>query len=770
MKLALVYGVKSQAVANTIKKIKDNIDIDCFNDIPEFIDITLKRRIMYDRLLMPTTAINENALDDLKQFWSGYMRNTSIVLLCRQGVDDNIGHYFASHFVSPNVCAMFVEQNKKTGSLLTDAILMPMQKLNDNYGLKDILKVQLEDEGQELNLEQPLEQDKEQVEQVANIEQFSQPNEEQLNQSDIVQNKLEDKPKKGFGLFGRKNKKQKNVNQPINNQGIVNNGMPNQGMPNNGMNNQGMPNNGMPNNGMPNNGMPNNGMPNQGMPNNGMNNQGMPNNGMNNQGMPNNDMYNQGMPNNVMNNQGIANNGMPNNSMPNNVMHNQGMANNNGMSNNDMNNGVHNKGTSSQVMRNHNKLNRGVSNQVIQNQENFEQKYEEIPNQINDTDFMETPTDIDYAKDFENSIEDKIETNSTIVEDNIETFAYNENNLQEGLEDEISEDLGNLTYANDTETLENANENIVGEVSEDLGDLTYVNDTQPIENNRNVSVSEVSEDLGDIDLGSAENAYREINETPKVITKEVVREVIRDTGGSSNLIKSIADGKNPSVVVVTGDRGTGITSTCLSIASFFCKTTSVLYFDCDVDNHGLLNYINYEEFRDFEPTKQSGVKICKSGKVFRNCVCSFDDNLDILSTDFSVEVTDSELECTAGVVAEKVVDYGLVIVDCPASKLHCISDLLLSGNTIICVDSSKRGFMNMLCSLESSTLSLRYKKLMVNKGIMFLTKYNKDIDIKRIVNYVKSIYEPEGVDWLAMHSLPFNGKIDSKILSRVFTK
>ena len=735
MKLALVYGVKSQAVANTIKKIKDNIDIDCFNDIPEFIDITLKRRIMYDRLLMPTTAINENALDDLKQFWSGYMRNTSIVLLCRQGVDDNIGHYFASHFVSPNVCAMFVEQNKKTGSLLTDAILMPMQKLNDNYGLKDILKVQLEDEGQELNLEQPVEQDKEQVEQVANIEQFSQPHEEQLNQSDIVQNKLEDKPKKGFGLFGRKNKKQKNVNQPINNQGIVNNGMPNNGMPNNDIYNQ-----------------------------------GMPNNVMNNQGIANNGMPNDSMPNNVMNNQGIANNGMPNNSMPNNVMHNQGMANNNGMSNNDMNNGVHNKGTSRQVMRNHNKLNNGVSNQVIKNQENFEQKYEEIPNQINDTDFMETPTDIDYAKDFENSIEDKIETNSTIVEDNIETFAYNENNLQEGLEDEISEDLGNLTYANDTETLENANENIVGEVSEDLGDLTYVNDTQPIENNRNVSVSEVSEDLGDIDLGSAENAYREINETPKVITKEVVREVIRDTGGSSNLIKSIADGKNPSVVVVTGDRGTGITSTCLSIASFFCKTTSVLYFDCDVDNHGLLNYINYEEFRDFEPTKQSGVKICKSGKVFRNCVCSFDDNLDILSTDFSVEVTDSELECTAGVVAEKVVDYGLVIVDCPASKLHCISDLLLSGNTIICVDSSKRGFMNMLCSLESSTLSLRYKKLMVNKGIMFLTKYNKDIDIKRIVNYVKSIYEPEGVDWLAMHSLPFNGKIDSKILSRVFTK
>ena len=184
----------------------------------------------------------------------------------------------------------------------------------------------------------------------------------------------------------------------------------------------------------------------------------------------------------------------------------------------------------------------------------------------------------------------------------------------------------------------------------------------------------------------------------------------------------------------------------------------------------MLNYINYEDFRDFEVTKQSGVKICKNSRVFDNCVCRFDTNFDILSSDFSVDVEDKELECTAGVVAEKIVDYGLIVVDCPASKLHCISELLLMGNTIICVDSSKRGFMNMLCSLENSPLALRYKKLMVNKGIMFLTKDNKDIDIKRIVNYVKSIYEPEGVDWLAIHSLPFNGKMDEKILTRVFTK
>ena len=45
MKLALIYGGKSQRIADTIKTIKDNLDIDCFKDIAEFIDMTLKRRI-----------------------------------------------------------------------------------------------------------------------------------------------------------------------------------------------------------------------------------------------------------------------------------------------------------------------------------------------------------------------------------------------------------------------------------------------------------------------------------------------------------------------------------------------------------------------------------------------------------------------------------------------------------------------------------------------------------------------------------------------------
>ena len=57
MKLALIYGGKSQKIAETVKTIKDNLDIDCFKDIPEFIDTTIKRQIMYDRLLMPTTKL-----------------------------------------------------------------------------------------------------------------------------------------------------------------------------------------------------------------------------------------------------------------------------------------------------------------------------------------------------------------------------------------------------------------------------------------------------------------------------------------------------------------------------------------------------------------------------------------------------------------------------------------------------------------------------------------------------------------------------------------
>lgn len=308
------------------------------------------------------------------------------------------------------------------------------------------------------------------------------------------------------------------------------------------------------------------------------------------------------------------------------------------------------------------------------------------------------------------------------------------------------------------------------EVDEDFGDLSAGFTDQDMQSGSGSGAVQVSgvedEDLGSIDVASAEEQYRKENEQPKVVTKEVVREVVRG-GGSSNAFKAVMSGRSKKTIIVTGDRGSGVTSTCLKLAEAFAKKVQVLYVDCDSINHGLLSYIDYDTFRTYEQIHMSGLKLCRDGHAFRNCTINYATNLDIISTDYSCDVSEEELTVSQGVIAEEALEYGVVIVDCPVSRLHCISDLILTGVTVVCTEDTKRGFMNMLCQLESSTLPLRYKRSMVSKGTMLLTKRSKKMDSKKLVKHIQDIFESDGADWLQMKMREFDGNFNEKLISEI---
>ena len=120
-----------------------------------------------------------------------------------------------------------------------------------------------------------------------------------------------------------------------------------------------------------------------------------------------------------------------------------------------------------------------------------------------------------------------------------------------------------------------------------------------------------------------------------------------------------------------------------------------------------------------------------------------------------------------GIVAENLNKYGVVIVDCPISKLHCVQDLIMTGNVAICVEDNKRGFMNALNALDSSELPLRYKRSIVSKGTIVRTKVNRKNDYKRVLSYINSIVELDECDWLSMVIKEFNGKITSDLLTEI---
>ena len=303
---------------------------------------------------------------------------------------------------------------------------------------------------------------------------------------------------------------------------------------------------------------------------------------------------------------------------------------------------------------------------------------------------------------------------------------------------------------------------------EDFGENTYVQE-EPKESEEIATVED--EDFSNMNLGQAEEEYQKANETPKVVTKTVVKEVIRNVATNTQLVDKIYNGTTQQIIIVTGDRGTGVTTAALSLAKVFSEKVHVLYMDCDVDTHGLLSYINYESFRNYGETHMQGIKLCKSVRNFENnCAVSYDTNFDILSTDYTCDVTDEELETAAGVVASIADEYGVVIVDCPVSKLHCIGDLLIQGVTVVTVEASKRGFMNMLCTLESSPLLPKYKRGIAGKGTMFITKVHKNTDIKKLVNYVKAVVDLDAVDWLSMKKLTFDGKLTDIMINSILER
>lgn len=284
------------------------------------------------------------------------------------------------------------------------------------------------------------------------------------------------------------------------------------------------------------------------------------------------------------------------------------------------------------------------------------------------------------------------------------------------------------------------------------------------------SVEEVTDDMDLSGVAQAEDAYQEAANQPRIVEKVVVKEVVRNinTDKKFSALVNVLSGRNKKIILVTGDRGTGVTSTAIALAKTMSEKVSTLLVDFDVDNHGLLSYINYDEFRNYQGVPMSGIKFCNSDKMFNNCIVSYEHNLDLLTSDYSCDVTDDELVQAQGVVAGQSDNYNVVIIDCPISKLPLMTDLILLGNTILCVEESKRGFMNMLCTLEACQLHDKYKRMIISRGNMFLTKCLSGTDTKKLLKYIDAIYESSGIDWMHMDITKFNGRFSKETLNKVF--
>lgn len=659
MKLALVLGDKQGSVVKPrLQGIKDNLNIDCFDNIPSFIDMAIKRNAIYDRILVLSTKINTATLKDLNNYWSATSKDTEIVLLCKSGVDEDKARNFLDTFMTPVACVMLVDSTPV--SIIAEGVLRPVAELNNDYGIKDFLDMEVDDDAyipEELKIE-----DSSTIIQQQPQAQVQQP------QQQAQQTKKPEK-KKGFfsSIFGsRKQTQPQQITQPQPTQQVVQNEPMQQ----------------------------------------------------------------------VVQTEPIQSTNYD-----------------------DINMNQSDYNQSENLEQNLN-----VQDSVDSSYSDYEETEPIIKDDFSD--FQENLADnvTSMMEESQPSVMSLTDTQSTDFEEPIKKPELNSTTQSSLGSNSFEPEFEEVTpVKNDFEP-----EQI--EIDDDFGteDLDYDQSQDEVHYSIS-SPSEIDEDVSDMGVALDEEQYRQQTEQPKVIKQVITKEVIRNvnTGNKLVALNGVYQGRLKKVVIVTGDRGTGVTSTALNIAKTLAKKVDVLYFDCDINNHGLLNYIDYANFKNYEQVHMNGVKMCRSTQVFSNCVISWEENLYLLTTDFSCDCSTEDLERAGEVVAENADEFGVVVVDCPVDKLPYIKDLVLTGLGVVCVEGSRRGFMNMLCQFEANTLQTRYKRTLVSHGIMLVTKCNKHLDLKKLVNYIKAIYEPDEVNWLAHEPIAFNGNLTDKLLNDI---
>ena len=815
MKLALVLGKNhGEVISQHLSGIVDNLVISVYNDIAEFISTSVAMRSVYDRIVILSTLVDEGSLNDIHNFWKASVIDTEVVLLCAKGKDDELAKTFAGIFDTPLATAMLLEAT--TLQLIKESVQSPIKVLNKNYGVNISVDAKFED-GEPIDNKKKDKSDKK--EKKGFFDRFGKKEKNVENEEELKDNKEQQNVNQSNNTYNQQMQSNVQSNQmhdqyrqmSMQNQQmpIQNQQMPIQNQQMQGQNRQGYiqnPQMNMQNQKLM---MQRQQMMNQQMM---MQRQQMP---MQNNQMPlqnqqiQKQMQNSPMQVQIQGQQQFVQmqNTIPvDNDQVNNVNSNISdktksddfFSNTNDEFIDDFDNSFDFDNDTEDVItpekesndttediiiteefitEEDNSINEQdtIDEEVVSSEESYtnelietEENYDDADSEITDEQFIESPVVEENTE-----LEEQIIGVSSIVDN------YTNNNLVD------QPKFNNIDEEGEDNSDEIATEEIVTQDDEVVNDDKFSNSIYQQENSfeevnmntnmnqniPNVVQQDVNEiDLSNIDVANADSQYRQLNQNNqnvRVITKEVIRNV--GLGASSlGTISNIYSGRLHKVLVVTGDRGSGVTSTAISIAKYMSNKVPVLYFDCDIDNHGLLNYLNYDIFSSYEGVRLEGVKRSRNRIAFENCVIAYDNNYDILTSDYSCDVKSDELLNTQSVVAEVLGNYGVIVVDCPVNNLHLISDLVLIGSNVICVEATKRGFMNTICRLEDSPLELRYKRSIVSNGTMLLTKFNPNTDISKTVQFVKNLVVADDIDWLRMPSAIFNGRLDDKFLNTLF--
>lgn len=248
-----------------------------------------------------------------------------------------------------------------------------------------------------------------------------------------------------------------------------------------------------------------------------------------------------------------------------------------------------------------------------------------------------------------------------------------------------------------------------------------------------------------VDLDKLAETYEERNTkvVEKVVERVVEVEKIVKVGDNKRRYKN-----GIRVVILTGDRKTGMTRLALNMASHYTKSSRTLFVDFDIHRKGSLLYLGLEKVALEDERVQNGLLLLRSTNTLKHVVYPFSKGgFDCLLSMHGAEFDEKQLY-----EAQKVLylqrEYQTVIVDCPFENLHYLQDLILYAEVLICTESNLQGVMNTLLGLNKIP-DERFLSFVYNNGQYFLSVASDMKEFKTCLTYLSDLFElgETSLDW-----------------------
>lgn len=204
------------------------------------------------------------------------------------------------------------------------------------------------------------------------------------------------------------------------------------------------------------------------------------------------------------------------------------------------------------------------------------------------------------------------------------------------------------------------------------------------------------------------------------------------------------------VILVTGDRGAGSTSTACNIAKFIADNGgNTILIDLDLVGKGTSLY--FDELNKLEHDDNFNTSLLNAANNISNCgnyIASCRNGLGILGLPLSINEYDKRLKAINNEKVHTMVQYlhthySTVIIDCPVENIHRFNSLITTcTNILFCTGNSHRAIFNTaryfqpqffkeaLSVLDGSTdMGAVLFDVLRNKTSFVLTNFRKESEV-----------------------------------------